>query len=98
MDDDAHKRALEDDIKNYKKLDKINQSEEFNTFFDLQINTVALKMLAMFTGKGPDNWDEFCKQRGEIIAYLYPIQQVRGAKAMQQQITDNLNTYYNTQP
>lgn len=96
MDDQAHKKALEADLKNYRKLDQINNSEEFNTFFDLQINTAALKMLGCFTGKGPESWDEFCRIRGEVVGMLYPIQQVRGAKAMQKQLKENLDAYYNT--
>ncbi len=95
MDEKAHKDALEQDLKNYKKLEKINGSEEFNTFFDLQVDTVVQKMLACFTGTGPKDWDEFCRMRGEVVAYLYPIQQIRGAKAMQAQMKEQLDAYYN---
>ena len=98
MEDDQQKIAIEQELKNYKKLDRINQSEEFETFFKLQIDTVVLKMLACFTGNGPTDWNDFCKRRGEIVAYLYPIQQIRGAKVMQKQLADNLNTMYNEQP
>lgn len=90
-----HEEALKGELKNYAKLDRINNSEEFDTFFKLQINTVAQKMLALFTGDGPKDWDDFCKKRGEVIAMLYPIQQVRGADVMKKQIAEQLNTYYN---
>lgn len=95
MDDQVHKEALDKDLKNYKKLEKINSSEEFNTFFDLQVDTVVQKMLACFTGTGPKDWDDFCRIRGEVVAYLYPIQTIRGAKAMQKQMKEQLDTYYN---
>jgi hypothetical protein len=88
---------LKDDIKHYEKLSKINDSQEFNDFFDLQIKTVADKLLWSVTGDNIKSWDDFCKLRGEIIAYLYPIQEIRGSKAMKKQLTDNLNEYYGKQ-
>lgn len=97
MEDARHEEAIKKDLQNYKKLSKINKSDEFNTFFDLQIDTVTQKMLTCFTGTGPKDWDEFCRIRGEVVAYLYPIQQVRGADIMAQQIKKQLDEYYNTQ-
>lgn len=91
------KDALESDLKAYKKLDKINNSDEFNDFFDLQISTAVQKMLLCFTGTGPKNYDDFCRIRGEVVALLYPIQQIRGAKALQKQLTDQLDNIYNKQ-
>lgn len=99
MDDaKAHEDAVKRDLKNYAKLERINSSDEFNDFFALQIDTVAQKMLALFTGNGPKDWDEFCKVRGEVVAILYPVQQIRGAKVMKKQLSDQLNEYYNTEP
>lgn len=92
------KEGIENDIRNYSRLERINESDEFKDFFNLQIDTVVQKMLSCFTGNGPKDWDEFCKVRGEVIAYLYPIQQVRGAKIMKAQLKENLNAYYNTAP
>lgn len=98
MDDTKkYEEAIQVDLKAYKKLDKINQSAEFKDFFDLQVTTVTQKMLQCFTGKGPANWDEFCRIRGEVIGILYPIQQIRGAKVMQQQLQEQLDTMYNSQ-
>lgn len=94
--DESHKEALETELRNYARLDNINKSPEFNDFFDLQVDTVVQKMLACFTGTGPQNWDEFCRIRGEVVGMLYPIQQIRGAKALQTQIKQQLDTYYNT--
>lgn len=99
MDDPKKvKEGIENDIRNYSKLEKINGSDEFNDFFALQIDTVVQKMLSCFTGTGPKDWDEFCRIRGEVIAYLYPIQQVRGASVMRAQLKENLNAYYNSRP
>lgn len=95
-DEEKAKQALKDDIKNYSSLKAINKSEEFNTFFDLQIKTVAHKMMSLFTGNGPKDWDEFCRIRGEVIAALYPIQEVRGAESMIKHLTEQLNQLYNT--
>lgn len=96
MDEEkTQKDALESDIKAYKKLDKINQSPEFDTFFNLQVDTVAQKMLSCFTGSGPKDWNEFCRIRGEVIGILYPIQQIRGSKVLVKQLTEQLNAYYN---
>lgn len=97
MDVDKQK-ALDDEIKSYSKLERINDSAEFNDFFALQIDTVTQKMLTLFTGKGPGNWDEFCRIRGEIVAMLYPIQQIRGAKVVKRQLREQLDTYYNQEP
>lgn len=90
-------QALKDDIKHYEKLSKINDSQEINDFFDLQIKTVADKLLYTITSDNIKSWDDFCKVRGELIAYLYPIQEVRGAKAMKKQLVENLNQYYGKQ-
>lgn len=99
MEQDPKKmeEGIKQDLKNYQRLDKINGSDEFNDFFQLQIDTAATKMLAVFTGTGPKDWDEFCRIRGEVVAYLYPIQQIRSAKAMKQQLTEQLSNYYNKQ-
>lgn len=95
---DNHKHALEQELKAYTKLERINKTDEFNDFFDLQIDTVVQKMLTCFTGTGPKDWDEFCKIRGEVIGILYPIQQVRGAKILKAKMKEQINEYYNTEP
>lgn len=89
--------ALKEDLKAWTELDKINQSAEFNTFFDLQVNTIVNKMLACFSGKGPENWDEFCKIRGEVVATLSPIQYIRDSTAMKAKIKEQINQIYNKQ-
>lgn len=95
MDETKHQAAIEEDLKAYRKLDRINKSQEFDDFFQLQITTVVQKMLACFTGAGPKDWDDFCRIRGEVVGILYPIQQVRGAKVMAKQLQEQLDTYYN---
>lgn len=101
MEDDKkakqYEDALKEDIKAYKKLDKINGSDEFNDFFAFQITTVTKKIMDCFAGEGPKNWDEFCKLRGEVIGILLPIQQVRGAKVVSDQLQQQLDTMYNQQ-
>lgn len=96
MDDQKQKEAWQEDLKAYKKLDKINNSAEFDDFFQYQITQVVQKMLSVFSGKGPANWDEFCRLRGEVLGMLVPIQQVRGAKYVAKQLQEQIDTYYNS--
>lgn len=95
MEQEDQKKAFNDELRAYKKLDKINGSAEFDAFFDLQVDTVVKKMLDCFTEKGPVDWNEFCKLRGEVVGILYPIQQVRGANFMVKKLKEQLEIYYN---
>lgn len=93
-------KGLKEDLKAYKKLDKINDSQEFNDYFQYQITQVVQKMVSCFTepgdkSKAPKNWDEFCRVRGEILAALVPIQQIRGAKFVTKQLQEQLDQMYN---
>lgn len=100
MDDKTsanYKKSLEDDLKIYNKLDRINDSDEFNDFFSLQMDTATKKMLEMFTGKGPANWEEFTRIRGEVVGIIYPIQQIRGAKFLKRHLKQQLDEYYNSE-
>lgn len=94
----AHKEALEQEIKAYKKLRDIKKSEELGTFLDLLMKTAGQKMMWAFTtGKDGDNvksWEDFVKVRGEILAYLYPIQEIHGADAMIKHLQSELTRYY----
>lgn len=96
---DEGKRGLQEDIKAFKKLAKLNKEDEFNAYFDLLLRTVAAKMMWAFTtGKDGDNvknWEDFCKVRGEITAYLYPIQEIRGAEGMVAYLQEQLDNHYN---
>lgn len=102
MDDpQAHEEALKEQAKAYKKLQKIADSDEFNDYFDYQIKIIADKMIWTFTtGKTGDNiqnWDDFCKVRGEIIARLQPIQDIYGAENMVKALQQNIDNYYKKQ-
>jgi hypothetical protein len=98
MDDqkqaEAYKTGMESDLKALSKLRKIDQSQEFNDYFDLILDTAAKKMFTAFVGDNVKTWDDFLKVRGEVVAYLFPIQEVRGADAMEKQIKEQLNSYY----
>lgn len=89
--------AIKQDLKAYEKLERINKSDEFNDFFELQITTVVQKMLTLFTGAGPKDWADFQRIRAEVVAALYPIQQVRGAKVMKAKLKEQLDSIYNTE-
>lgn len=89
-----HQKGIEEDIKLYSKLKNINNSQEMNDFFDLVTKTVTDKLLWVFIGDNVKDWDHFCKVRGEIIALLYPIQEVRGADAMAKHLHEQLDSLY----
>lgn len=95
---EQYEQSLKDQAKEYKKLQKISDSSEFNDYFDFLMATVADKMIWAFTtGKDGDNvknWEDFCKVRGEIVARLHPIQEVRSAEAMVQYMKKQLDAYY----
>lgn len=93
--------SLKEQIRAYRKLQKVAESDDFNEYFDLLIKTAADKMLWCFTtGKDGDNiktWDDFCKARGEIVARLQPIQEVHGAGAVAEYMQQQLDSYYKKQ-
>lgn len=95
---DTYRKDLNDQIKEYRKLQEVANDQAFKTFFDSQIKVVAMKMMHAFTsGKDGDNvksWEDFVKVRGEIVARLQPIQEVYGAQAMIDYLTQQLDIYY----
>lgn len=111
MEPEQEKKAtkeLEEQMKSYKNLQKIGDSQEFNDYFEFCIQAVTDKMIWMF-GTHPDpltktstdniqNWDDFCKARGEIVARLQPIQAVRDSGAIVEHLKKQLDGYYNKRP
>lgn len=101
--DDAKKleQAQKEQIKAYTRLKRIADSPEFQDYFQFQLKTAADKMIWAFTtGKNGDNvqnWDDFCKVRGEIVSRLHGIQEVMGAEAMETYLKQQLDNYYNKQ-
>lgn len=91
---DKQAEALIEDMKAYSKLKKLSKNDELNEFMDLLVRTASQKMVWAFTGDNIKSWDDFCKVRGEIVSYLFPIQEVRGAEAMEKHIKQQLDTYY----
>lgn len=96
--DDTQKRALESEAKAFKKLSKIKESDEFRVYFEHQLNIVSQKLIWAFTtGKDGDNvqnWDDFCKVRGEIVARLQPIQDVYAAQGIADHLTQQIKQFY----
>lgn len=97
MEDKKHKEALESDLRALNKLKRINDSDEFNAYFDLILDTAAKKMFTAFTNEGVKTWEDFLKLRGEVVAYLFPLQEVRGADALEKQLKEQLSSYYGKQ-
>lgn len=97
MDQDNVEAGIKSQIKEYRKLQAIANADEFETFFDLQLKTVAEKVLWCFTtGKDGDNiksWDDFVKARGEIVARLQPIQEIYGAEHIIKYLEQQLQGY-----
>lgn len=93
----AHKEGLESDLRALEKLKRINNSQEFNDYFDLILKTASEKMVWAFVGDNVKTWDDFLKVRGEVVSYLFPIQEVRGADAMEKHLKEQLDSYYKQQ-
>lgn len=91
---EKHKNALNEERKVYNRLHAINKTKEFDEFVDLMLRTTTGKMIGAFIGDDIKTWEDFLKLKGEITAYLYPIQEVRGAKAMEQHLKEQLDNYY----
>jgi len=89
-----HEKALKEQVKLYKELKKVGNSDELKTYFDLLLKTAADKMVWSFVGENIKDWNDFCRVRGEIVAYLFPLQEVRGADVMVKHLTEQLNEYY----
>lgn len=86
--------AIEKDLRGYRALNQLNKNADFDVFFDLLLKTCADKMLWTFTGDNVKNWDDFCKVRGEIISYLFPVQEIRSAEAMTKHLQEQLTQFY----
>lgn len=95
MDDvKAQIEGVQKDIKVYSALKNINKSDELDAFMDLLVKTASEKMLMAFTTETIKDFSSFMKLKGEIASYLYPVQEVRGAKAMEETLTNQLKEYY----
>lgn len=93
-DPKQHEDGLRADIKAYSALKSINKSVELDAFMDLLLKTAAMKMQWAFVGDNVKTWEDFLKVRGEIVSYLYPIQEVRGADAMINHLNEQLKEIY----
>jgi hypothetical protein len=93
--------AIKAEIAQYRKFQDVVMNDEANILFNLLIETVAQKMIWAFTtnkdGDNINSWDEFCKVRGEIVARLQPIQEIRGKADMVNHLSDQLKELYNPQ-
>ncbi len=86
--------AIEKDLRGYRALNQVNKNPDFDVFFDLLLKTCSDKMVWAFTGDNIKSYDDFCKVRGEVVSYLFPIQEVRSASSMAKHLQDQLNEYY----
>lgn len=93
----AHEDGIKSDLRALEKLKRINGSQEFNDYFDLILKTASEKMVWAFVGDNVKTWDDFLKVRGEVVSYLFPIQEVRGADAMEKHLKEQLDSYYKQQ-
>lgn len=91
------KQAIQEDIKRYRELQAIADQEAFQAYSASLINTVVNKMIWAFTESNIKDWNDFCKLRGEVVARLQPLQEVHGAQAMIDHLTEQLNSYFNSQ-
>lgn len=86
--------AINKDLRVYRKLNELNKDPNFDAYFELLIKTCSDKMIWAFTGNNVKNWDDFCKVRGEVVALLFGVQEVRGSDAMVKHLSAQLEDYY----
>lgn len=94
FDEKKHKAAAKAEISAYRKLVAVGKSKELDDFFDFLLKTVTEKMVWSFTSKNIKSWEEFLEVRAEIVSYLYPLQEVRGAESIVQGLEAKLQEYY----
>lgn len=95
--EEDHANALKDQLKAVNKLKKIGELQEINDYFDFLLDTCSKLMVDAFTTDRIKSWDDFQKLKGQITAYLYPIQEVRGADSMETVLKNQLNQFYGKQ-
>ena len=104
-DPNQHQHDLKEQIAEYRKLQAISGNEEFKDYFDYCMRVVVQKMIWGFgnhtVNKQPvdniQNWDDFCKWRGEIVARLQPIQEIYGAEYFVEYLSQSLDNLYKKQ-
>jgi len=92
--EDPNKKALEEEIKAYRKLQGVALTDEFKEFSDRLVKTVTDKMIYAFTSDSIKSWEDYCRVKGEIIARLQPIQEVFEAGSMARSLEERLKEYY----
>jgi hypothetical protein len=92
--DEAAKAEFEEQLKGYRKLEKIKGSDEFQDFFDYQVKFAVDRMLYCFIGDNIKTYDDFCRERGKVIATLVPIQEIYDASAAKKRLREQIDDYY----
>lgn len=93
-DERASKKALEEEIQAYRRLETLSVQNEFKEYSDRLMKTVAHKMIWAFTNDSIKSWEDFCKVRGEIHARLQPLQEVHEAGALANYMQQQLEEQY----
>lgn len=94
-DDQALKKAQQEEIRAYKRLESVSQQGEFTEYSDRLIKTVVSKMIFAFTNDSVvKDWNDFCKVRGEIVARLQPLQETHEAGALARHLETQLKEFY----
>lgn len=97
MQDPAkQEQALSEQVAFYRELQNVKNSPDVQKVLDLALKTAAEKTLQVFTSDKVKDWEDFTKERGEIVAYLYLVQEVRGAQAIADFFQTKLNELYPT--
>lgn len=88
------KKALQEEVLAYRKLQDIAITDEFGLFKDRLIKTVTEKMIFAFTSETVTSYDDFCRIRGEIIARLQPLQEIAQAGEIADSLDAKLKEFY----
>jgi len=97
VDPDKYKDNIEKDLKAWKDLVKVKDSDELESFMKVLVEAAASNMIQAFTSSDVNSWEDFVEIRGQVKSYLLPIQQVYSAQSMYDHLKQQLDDYYREQ-
>lgn len=88
--------ALKKEIKVYTKLRQLKETSNFEDYLEFLGQSAAQQMINIFVGK-VKTYEEFLAVRGEVVAKMYILQELGGAKTVEIALLNNLKQYTNPQ-
>lgn len=98
MDEEAQavrqEQAIQDQIAHYNELINLGNEEAVQKILDINLRVATDKLVLAFTSDTIKDWKDFCTLRGEVFSCLYPVQEIRGAKAIAEHLRSQLDNLY----